>query len=70
MFNQFSDLRWAVRNEWESDSHDRTSRANLRARHRALGSGLEDWNALGTAWEYSADPNDEYDPIREAAVFA
>ena len=39
----------------------------LADRHRALGSGLEDWNGMGTAWTYSTDPDDEHDAIREAA---
>ena len=39
----------------------------LAERHRALGSGLEDWNGMGTAWEYSTDPEDEHDAVREAA---
>ncbi|NKC17181.1 MAG: aminomethyl transferase family protein [Gammaproteobacteria bacterium] len=39
----------------------------LAERHRALGSGLEDWNGMGTAWTYDTDPNDEHDAIREAA---
>ena len=39
----------------------------LADRHRALGSGLEDWNGMGTAWEYDTDPNVEHDAIREAA---
>ncbi len=39
----------------------------LAERHRALGSGLEDWNGMGTAWEYSTSPNAEHDAIREAA---
>ena len=39
----------------------------LAARHRELGSGLEDWNGMGTAWSYTSDPNDEHDAIREAA---
>lgn len=38
----------------------------LASRHTALGSGLEDWNGMGTAWDYSSDPNDEHDAIREA----
>lgn len=37
----------------------------LAARHRALGSGLEDWNGMGTAWTYGSDPNDEHDAVRE-----
>ncbi|WP_291734927.1 aminomethyltransferase family protein [Leisingera sp. F5] len=39
----------------------------LAARHTALGSGLEDWNGMGTAWSYSTDPNDEHDAVRERA---
>ena len=38
----------------------------LASRHAALGSGLEDWNGMGTAWSYSTDPNDEHDAVREA----
>jgi aminomethyltransferase len=37
----------------------------LAERHRALGSGLEDWNGMGTAWTYNTDPNDEHDAVRE-----
>jgi aminomethyltransferase len=37
----------------------------LASRHRALGSGLEDWNGMGTAWSYDTDPRDEHDAIRE-----
>ena len=39
----------------------------LASRHKALGSGLEDWNGMGTAWSYDTDPNDEHDAIRERA---
>lgn len=39
----------------------------LASRHRDLGSGLEDWNGMGTAWSYDSDPNDEHDAVREAA---
>ena len=39
----------------------------LAGRHTALGSGLEDWNGMGTAWTYAADPNDEHDAVRERA---
>lgn len=39
----------------------------LAARHRALGSELEDWNGMGTAWSYSSNANDEHDAIRERA---
>lgn len=42
----------------------------LASRHRALGSGLEDWNGMGTAWTYSTDPCDEHNAVREhAGVF-
>lgn len=39
----------------------------LASRHRTLGSDLEDWNGMGTAWSYSSNPNDEHDAVREAA---
>jgi aminomethyltransferase len=39
----------------------------LASRHTALGSGLEDWNGMGTAWEYSSDADAEHDAVREAA---
>ncbi|MGI9297975.1 MAG: aminomethyltransferase family protein [Gammaproteobacteria bacterium] len=39
----------------------------LAGRHRTLGSELEDWNGMGTAWSYHTDPDDEHDAIREAA---
>lgn len=39
----------------------------LASRHTELGSGLEDWNGMGTAWSYHSNPNDEHDAIREAA---
>ncbi len=38
----------------------------LAPRHRALGSALEDWNGMGTAWSYDSDPDDEHDAVREA----
>ena len=44
-----------------------TRTSALAARHRALGSDLEDWNGMGTAWSYHSDANDEHDAIREAA---
>ena len=44
-----------------------TRESALAARHRALGSGLEDWNGMSTAWSYDSDPNDEHDAVREAA---
>lgn len=39
----------------------------LASRHTALGSGLEDWNGMGTAWTYHSDPNNEHDAVRERA---
>ena len=39
----------------------------LASRHRALGSTLDDWCGMGTAWSYDADACDEHDAIREAA---
>ena len=38
----------------------------LASRHTELGSGLEDWNGMGTAWSYNSDPNDEHDAIRDS----
>lgn len=46
---------------------DSTRTSALASRHRALGSGLEDWNGMGTAWGYDTDPNSEHDAVREAA---
>ncbi|WP_170327530.1 aminomethyltransferase family protein [Ruegeria arenilitoris] len=42
-------------------------RSALASRHTALGSGLEDWNGMGTAWTYDTDPNDEHDAVRDRA---
>lgn len=39
----------------------------LASRHTALGSGLEDWNGMGTAWSYNTDPDEEHDAVRERA---
>lgn len=40
----------------------------LADRHRALGSDLEDWNGMGTAWSYTkGDPVAEYMAIRTKA---
>ena len=36
-------------------------------RHRALGSNLEDWSGMGTAWSYASDPEAEYLAIRTKA---
>lgn len=46
---------------------DSTRTSALASRHRVLGSGLEDWNGMGTAWSYDTDPNIEHDAVREAA---
>ncbi len=32
----------------------------LADRHRALGSNLEDWSGMGTAWSYDKDQTEEY----------
>ena len=39
----------------------------LASRHTELGSDLEDWNGMGTAWSYNSDPCEEHDAVREAA---
>lgn len=39
----------------------------LADRHRALGSALEDWNGMGTAWTYASDLADEHEAIRTKA---
>ncbi len=39
----------------------------LASRHTALGSGLEDWNGMGTAWSYNTDSCEEHDAVRERA---
>jgi aminomethyltransferase len=39
----------------------------LADRHRALGSALEDWNGMGTAWTYAKDMSDEHVAIRTKA---
>ena len=39
----------------------------LAEKHKSLGSGLEDWNGMGTAWTYSTDPDKEHAAIRESA---
>lgn len=42
--------------------------STLADRHRALGSDLEDWSGMGTAWSYSkGDPEQEYLAIRTKA---
>ena len=42
-------------------------RSPLADRHRALGSSLEDWNGMETAWTYSMDLADEHEAIRTKA---
>lgn len=39
----------------------------LADRHRALGSSLENWNGMGTAWRYATDLADEHKAIRTKA---
>src|SRR5882672_5456314 len=39
----------------------------LADRHRALGSKLEDWNGMGTAWTYAGDISDEHVAVRSKA---
>jgi len=39
----------------------------LASRHTELGSGLEDWNDMGSPWSYTTNANDEHDAVREAA---
>ncbi len=41
--------------------------STLGDRHRALGSNLEDWSGMGTAWSYAGDPMPEYMAIRTKA---
>jgi len=44
-------------------------RSPIAARHRALGSDLEDWNGMETAWTYStSDLADEHEAIRTKAA--
>ncbi|MEM9668777.1 MAG: aminomethyltransferase family protein [Pseudomonadota bacterium] len=41
----------------------------LADRHRALGSELEDWSGMGTAWSYNKNQEEEYLAIRTRAGF-
>jgi aminomethyltransferase len=41
--------------------------STLADRHRALGSKLEDWSGMGTAWTYDKDWDEEYIAIRTKA---
>ncbi|MEI7778370.1 MAG: aminomethyltransferase family protein [Actinomycetes bacterium] len=44
-------------------------RSPLAARHRALGSDLEDWNGMETAWTYStSDLADQHEAVRTKAA--
>ncbi len=43
--------------------------STLASRHRALGSNLEDWGGMGTAWTYDKDAEAEYVAIRTKAGF-
>lgn len=39
----------------------------LADRHKALGSTLEDWNGMGTAWTYDSDVSESHEAIRTRA---
>lgn len=41
--------------------------STLADRHRAMGSNLEDWSGMGTAWTYDKDQEEEYLAIRTKA---
>ena len=41
--------------------------STLADRHRALGSKLEDWSGMGTAWTYDKDIDEEHIAIRTKA---
>ncbi|MGO1119179.1 aminomethyltransferase family protein [Rhodovibrionaceae bacterium A322] len=41
--------------------------STLADRHRAMGSALEDWSGMGTAWTYDKDQEEEYLAIRTKA---
>lgn len=41
--------------------------ATLADRHKALGSKLEDWNGMPTAWTYDQDINADYEAVRTKA---
>ncbi len=43
--------------------------STLAERHRAMGSDLEDWSGMGTAWSYDKDQQEEYLAIRTKAGF-
>ncbi len=43
--------------------------STLGDRHRAMGSVLEDWSGMGTAWTYDKDQEAEYLAIRTKAGF-
>ena len=41
--------------------------STLAERHRAMGSTLEDWSGMGTAWTYDKEQEEEYVAIRTKA---
>lgn len=41
--------------------------STLADRHRALGSSLEDWNGMATAWTYNSDVQDHHVAVRSKA---
>ncbi len=41
--------------------------SELASRHIALGSNLEPWIGVGTAWSYTVDARDEHDAVRESS---
>jgi aminomethyltransferase len=43
--------------------------STLADRHRAMGSNLEDWGGMGTAWSYDKEQESEYLAIRTNAGF-
>lgn len=43
-------------------------RSPLADRHRALGSSLEDWNGMETAWTYGSSLADEHEAVRTRAA--
>ena len=36
----------------------------LGSRHKAMGSDLEDWSGMGTAWTYDKNQKEEYEFIK------
>ena len=51
----------SIPNPFEKESKMSSWRLSVLAdRHRALGSKLEDWNGMGTAWTYDTSLADEH----------